>query len=88
MYSKVEQRSRRCLLVELDSAGDFSDTPEERWNFRMKQTLRPKAQVRRRASVTQNQARRADSLRTANNRAALVRLYRRRRVRLQSRRRS
>lgn len=54
----------------------------------MKQTLRPKAQVRRRASVPQSQARRADSLRTANNRAALVRLYRRRRVRLQSRRRS
>ena len=48
----------------------------------MKQTLRPKAQVRRRASVPQNQARRTDSLRTANNRAALVRLYRRRRVRL------
>ena len=27
MYSKVAQRSRRCLLVELDSAVGFSDAP-------------------------------------------------------------
>ena len=27
-YSKVKQRSRRCFLVELNSAGDFSDTPQ------------------------------------------------------------
>ena len=54
----------------------------------MKQTLRPKAQVRRRTPAPRNQTRRADALRTANNRAALVRLYRRHRVRLQGRRRS
>lgn len=54
----------------------------------MKQTLRPKAQARRRTPAFQNQARRAGTLRTANNRAALVRLYRRHRVRLQGRRRS
>jgi len=28
VYSKVKQRSRRCFLVELNSAGDFSDTPQ------------------------------------------------------------
>ncbi|HJB42403.1 MAG TPA: hypothetical protein H9945_07885 [Candidatus Gemmiger avicola] len=27
-YSKVKQRSRRCFLVDLNSAGDFSDTPQ------------------------------------------------------------
>lgn len=52
----------------------------------MKQTLRLKSQVRRRTPVLQNHARRVAALRTANNRAALVRLHRRHRVRLQGRR--
>lgn len=54
----------------------------------MKQTFRPNVQVRRKIHSLRHQARRADALCTANNRAALVRLYRRHRIRLQGRRRS